>query len=555
MAHLFTLAVSVGGIDISSRLRDAVEVEIEEGAARLASITFRPAPGALMPVSYVGAAVTIDHQTRDAGGAILSTTRVFTGIIDVPEWDWATRTLSCTCTDNRHNRLQAMTTGQIDALTPGALFSEAVSGEGHAGMSYAEERLASIASSLDISAGGAFRLTASAAKATPDFTLGDAELKGIPRLESASRHDIVNKIIIQGKFRFKRLWQRRLALAWTMTHHDASNWAGYLLDPYTRPSRQTILQAIEGTGWVLTAPVSWTPPPPSGLYGGISWGIDEGLRAQEAVAFTATVTKNFGQDIEEVHDIEVIAPSSITKLGESISKSSLSLDTDYDDSEWGTDSAPHVAPPAGFTQYGTEAWFKEEDTQGAKNRATFAAALEVAVARARVRLLANHRRNFVHVSSRELRADIDVVHTVEILTSQLVAQGKVYKIVHRWQLGEGAATTTDITLALSRLDASGVSEDSYTPATPSAGKPQDPPNTPMAMSTHIGGKTASPPHDDTWMGWVTNYVTQQMGANVYPQQFRCPAPAIDGDWRELGGAAATDSIAVNIPEDLLSITN
>ncbi len=141
---IWDVVVSVDGADVSDRLTGRLRIEAEEGAARIAEFTLLPTGGQLALTDWVGAPAVID-VIQDG-----SAHRLFTGLVDHPRYDPATRQVTLICTDARQEKLDALDAASIEALTPGALWSPDVFDGDADGLRRAEDRLSTLPAVLDL---------------------------------------------------------------------------------------------------------------------------------------------------------------------------------------------------------------------------------------------------------------------------------------------------------------------------------------------------------------------------------------------------------------------
>jgi len=212
---LWTPVVLLGGVDVSARLTGAIRVEAEEGTARIAEFSTRPFSGIINLLDWVGQTVTIDYATTDSDGVILVQVRLFTGKVDVPNYDPNTRITRFECTDDLQNEIEGLTRTEIDDLTPGTLWHEALFEEDTDNFSYLQDRLSTIDRFVDKNANGLFNYTEWAAAVTPDFSFDVSNIVDQSlAIELASAGDVTNDICIEFSYRFERLRERLVYFKW-----------------------------------------------------------------------------------------------------------------------------------------------------------------------------------------------------------------------------------------------------------------------------------------------------------------------------------------------------
>ena len=86
-----------------------------------------------------------------------------------------------------------MSNSAIDAAIPSSYYSNAIFNAAETGWRRAQDRLSTLASALDLDPSGSLRLTAWAAKVTPDLSFTNAHiLDESPGLALASRTALIN---------------------------------------------------------------------------------------------------------------------------------------------------------------------------------------------------------------------------------------------------------------------------------------------------------------------------------------------------------------------------
>jgi hypothetical protein len=155
-AAVWSAVVTIAGVDVSARIVGDIRVEASEGAARIAELTIRPANGTGFAISdWSGKAITIDVVDM-ATGVATDSRRLFTGIIDTPTLDLNLRTIGLLATDNLQNQIEALSAQSIDTLVPGGYHSPVIFDPAARGWSRAQDRLATVPASLDLSAAERF---------------------------------------------------------------------------------------------------------------------------------------------------------------------------------------------------------------------------------------------------------------------------------------------------------------------------------------------------------------------------------------------------------------
>jgi len=569
----WTVAVTLGGTDVSARVTGSLSITAEEGAARIAEVRLSPAAGAIDPTAWVGAAVTIDYSLADSTGAALFTARRFTGRVDVPEYNPIDRTVLFRCTDGLQSLLEAADRTTIDALTPGALWTADLFDTDADGYRYASDRASTAPYALDLDTAGTWRWTAWAAKGTADFELGEGDILDQSLAVSlASARDIVNRVELSIGYRWERLYHRELKVGWFCSE----GLCDYLERSFELPTRDMAIRACDGTGWLLSS-ISFTPLPPSGTYscGGTDRILINSYYPDLIWGFDAKAVRRWTQTITETYALTLYAAASEARHGTIGAEAEESYQTDYDSASWeglGADNttAARLATPSvssypdGSTVgeaglYPAPSGATELDNgdyavdQAERSRADDL--IEAALAVQRTRILAAHRKNYVEAAV-PLNPCIDRHHTARIATTYLTATGKVHSVEDRLDLERGEATTT-IRIAVSRGGAGHGDATLAAPSPPAAPAPADPSggggfNT--DGDTYLGGIVGAPAYDEDWAGFTGNYAPLEPGAEVYPRRLTIDFPEVDAALRDEHQGSVSASYSISIPDDELTLS-
>lgn len=488
----------LNGVDVSARLRGMQSVEAEEGAARIASLQLLPPAGALDVLDYVGVPVVLDFVRRI--GAAEVPVRVFTGRVDTPTYDMATRTLALSCTDDMQNRVAAMSTADIDALIPGR-YSVAVQGEQTDNWDYAVARMTTVPGSLDCDANGGLRVTMWDGLPLYD-TLDDTSLLWPAQPpEFPQRTEIINRVEIDYAYRYARVRQRNTTVGFSATRADMDK-CGYVY-----PSFSEIYSAVSGAGWVITQSLHTNPPAtiPHSTGGVVRPRSD----ACDLAIFW--LTQRHGQSISEAYSITVEAPESVAQNGTLPHSLTGALEeTEFDYRAWETDYGMAPLMPAGG----------EQDYAPTATREASDYAIQTLLDQARVKILGSHRGATVS-NATPCNPRIDLDKRLAIDTAELQAEGKVRRVRHAFDLAGGSAIT-EFSLAIFGAGGAGI-------LTPDDLDPPEPP----AEETRSGSNswTSGIPSLTVAVHDSTPYSDSLMGLLVNPEQFYTVEDVPDG----LGG--------------------
>lgn len=548
--------VTLGGVDVSARLVGDIDVQAAEGESRVASFSLAPAAGTLILPDWTGQPVTIDIAAQATDGSPTDARRLFTGVVDVPDYDLAAHVVTFDCTDQRQEVIGNAPREWVDANVAG-YYSTAVSGEADDTLEYASARLASVPAALDLDAYQSPRVTLWALPEPAGLIFTESSiLDGSLRLQLASRADLRNEITTRFQYRIPRLRARVIECQFERT---ISQYTSQGLDI---PSRAMIEQALSGlSGWSQLGDVNFVAIDP-GTYESVGGGgsifttVSVTDAPNLALGFSASFYSRWVQSVTEDYAITVRAQASIEAIGSAREAlSGATLDAEFDDAAWLDDPATEpelTLPPVGDValDYGAA---------GATDRSAAQTAIETLIAQARVAALASHRGTRV-AASVAIRADIDLDKRIEIDTTSLRASGKVVRVSHRMSIEEGSATT-EFDLAVSGFNAVGLQPDDE-PAAPAAPVDPTPAPGPAALAAtidlYIGQTEDTLPYDEeTMIGFSTNAragISFDALAPAYPLAMSIGAPEIEAAVRDPITLDKSATFAVAIPQDTLEVT-
>lgn len=559
LARTLTPYLTVGGVDLSSRLSGPWSVTREEGRVGIAEISLRPQPGVFDVSDAIRSPVRFGYRIDGADPVIL-----FTGIVDEPAYDPHTRSLVYVCTDNLTRVVGAMPRAQIDALTPGAYWSPAAATQDADGWDYAQARMDTVPASLDLSIDGQPRMHAWEAAATPNFVFRDDPATGnfvdrTLRLSRASWREFVNEITLTVETRYQRRVQRDVAFNWSYT----PTFQGYLTDTSPVPTEDTVRAAAEQAGWAIKSE-SFERLPPSGVYFGIIWTHNPDNPPFWILEAHLTLARRWDETITERTTYTVRAPASVARFGaiKETDRITYSPDPPADTGAWlGRDLDQRASSGAiysggttgdldGFTAAPGGVSYRDDTDPAATT-----AAHMVGLTRAARRILEAHRQHTAEVTS-PLLPEIDTIHTAEVQATGLTYTGKVREVIHRGDtdIAAGPPTTT-IRIALSQCDgAASVTSTPLTPAAITVPAPDVLTGQPAlgGDNTHLGNRWYSPPEDPAWDGWISNYtIPEPAGATKYDERFVVDVGEYSREPVEVTASATFD---VDVPHDPLLTT-
>ena len=546
--------VTLGGVDVSERLTGDIEVEATEGEARVARFSLVPAPGPIVLPQWSGQPVTIDSAELADDGSALNPRRLFTGVVDVPDYDITTHVVTFECTDQLQEVIGNLPREWVDAHVGGE-YSPAVSGVPTGTQQYAAARLASVPAALDLDPYQQPRVTRWHSEDAPAriFTAADI-VDGSLRLQLASRADLRNEVSTGLDYRLPRLRGRVVEAQFERTINQ------YTSQGLDIPSRAMIEQALSSpSGWQRIGDINFVAVDP-GVYESVggSGVIFTSVSATDApnlaLGFAAAFASRWVQSVTEQYRLTVRAQASIDAIGYAReSLDSATLDAEFDDAAWldGNAGPALSLPPVGDVSldYGAAA---------ATDRAAAQQAVRALVEQGRVAILASHRTTRAGATLAHW-ADVDLGQRYEIDTAPLRASGKAARVVHRLNLEDGSALT-ELELAVSGCAAVGLQVDD--PVDPPAA-PADPTPAPVAAQLacecdlYVGQTMTSPPYDESVMfGFSTNAragATFDPLAPAYPLAFSVRFPEIEAAVRDPITLPQAAAYSVAIPQDTLEI--
>jgi len=563
LGKIWKAVIVLNGVDMSSRQTGLIEIEIEEDAARIANFQLLPFSGGIDPYDWIGVSVTIDYLTYDSTGAEQSNHRVFTGVVDEPIYNPATRFTSFECTDGQQEFFEQKTKAQIDDVT-GGYHSDVVFGETEDLWEYARQRLSTQPASFDFDAYRVGRLTDWQSKAVADLNFDASNIiHESLGLKLISRRDVVNTVNIKLGYRFGRKWQREIGGSW----HYPRPFYQYLSDQTTLPNRGMILGALD-SGWDIKS-IFFTKLPPSGQFTNTegsqtTWSITDELRDYLVFGVGFTLAKKWLQDVTEDYQIQVTADASIAKHGVIKADEFYALDEEVEEefekvsepatlsSSSSTDSSIETGKSFGYTEpdLGGVAVGDYDTIIDPADRASFDNAVQTAIAEARTHILKTHRANTVVIQDL-LSPTADTDKTASVSTSEVTAKGKIKRVSHRLDTESGEALST-IELSLYQPNSPGQVDDAI--AVPEqANTTPSIDTTGISLSTHIGGRTTKKYSED-WTGYIGNWTSARtFPSEWYPNEFRVDIPAIEDDARDAQTFVASSVINTAIPQDILTI--
>lgn len=567
-AQRWCLALTINGVDHSAYLTGTAERDWRANAATLLDVELAPTSGTIDPADYDGHTLRLEHIEYHSDRSEAWRRLVFEGQISNPTWSPDTGRLQLRASSDMQGKFDRMTREQIDAVLPGAVYSDLVYDAGHQGWEYAQDRLDTMQADLWPTLDGAF-VSVPWAVGGVDIEYGDSDvITGSDTVTRARRRDTLNLIYLNIDYRHARLRQRTLRISWQQPWTMCEQ----LRTPRTLCQRAQVESAANGgAGWQRIGTIDYIDLPAPQLIncieGQYAWG---GGNDSLCMGAAWTAVRRWSQTVTEQYRYQVRAAASITANGELPSTEAYGIYCDYDASDW-INAVGYSSQGAGFATLSGDAVDEElrlgdvvrdATDDAATGRAAFDHAQQVALASAVAEILRAHRSN--KVTWRSLyNPRLSPLMTVRRNGARLRATGRVERLRDRWVIAAGSAET-EITLTVSRAGALGVAEQNpvepvaTTPAIETTAIP-----TAIRLPTHVGGLTASAAYRDDWTGYITNYEYAASDPNpiagnpndpdttIYPNQFVVEYPPVEGEHLATVEQAVTHVIEVDVPNDEL----
>ncbi|MDX1816121.1 MAG: hypothetical protein R3180_00275 [Marinobacter sp.] len=504
----FAVYVSVAGIDYTDRLIGSVEVDAEEGAARVASFTVIARAGVFEPDTWINLPVIIDYEQDGVRY------RLFTGYVDLPELSLDDQSITVTCTDNLQGRFEGQERAAMEALFAGTgvRWSAALFGEYSDSQQFADDLLSTVPASADLDRNG-FMVFGDWYSGGFQFSFADADV--FPEsvaVEWGSRREIINRVNVKLDYTFQFFRERKQRFDWDYPRY----FTDYLEQNTSLPNNDMVRQAADGTGWDLLGNIRYTRLPPSGTYtlpggGESNWVVSEEIRQYVALGAHFTLRKRWVQDVKQSLAITVESTPNIERFDVLPDQVSAALDTSEDEDGFG-DFEREPAVPA--TALGSDTAWPTYDA------AQLQAAFDTCVAHAGVIILGSARQNSVSFKTL-LQPEIERHHFARLQSATVSAQGKCRSVHHVIDLAGGSATS-EIELAVFR----GETSTENIPALPGLTYTEATRPTETSLGTALqdnAGSVAVPPDD--FQGYVGNELPI-VNANPFDERFAIKTPDI-----------------------------
>ncbi|WP_425915916.1 hypothetical protein [Pseudomonas sp. GWSMS-1] len=542
ISFVWRVRLLVGGVDLTHLLTGLIDIDREEGAAGVAGFSLLLPPGPVVPPEWTGKPVELDYISRNRDG-VVTTARLYTGALEMPAWDSTTRILSCECSDQRQDRVEALTIEQINALIPGNWSADAFEPlEGRSRWEYAEELLSTVTASLDCSATGELRTTSWYAT-TPAFVFGPGTtLYKSVQIDLQPLGAISNTVEIEASYRYPRLYQHNVQFGWSHPQTGGSGgigafcaWRTWTTD---LPSADMVASEISGAGLTMIGrPGGTTLPPsmPNPCGDEVPWINTFG---DLFLSVTASGAQRWAQSITERYSITMTAGNLTTPV---ITRQAVSFEVeDSRADDW------QAATPVGNSSL--------EDLNDESRRVSF---LNCMLSQGKATLVSAHRGTTVSWKTKtDMALGVDLTHTLR-LDDTAKATGKCRRIQHNIDLAAGRANTT---LSIAVMRGGGVNDPLTVPAAPDTTLPPIPASG-GSLPTQLGGRLnnpisggAVPAYDDERLGFAGNWTAKDdLTAEDFPRRFKVRSVEIDALYRDELQRDVSATYRVAIPNDQLEL--
>ncbi|MGF6694752.1 hypothetical protein M2318_004841 [Metapseudomonas resinovorans] len=547
---LWAPRLMLNGVNMSHLLTGSIRIVREEGVRCLADFTLLLNAGTVNPSSYTGQSVEIYYRDRHLGS--WRETLRFKGKIVRPQFSLQSRLLTCECSDQLQEVVEAMDVAAIDAVA-GGLWSDDVfeDVEGRSRWDYAAERMSTQPASLQLSVEGQLQSTpwaaTNAAFLIPPGTVLDGSLDYVP----VELNDRTNVVEIEADYRFIRLRERHQPFAWR--HPDIAgdsidnSFCVWHTDTGDLPNKDTIYQATQDAGFeVILDGAFWLALPPNGIYctPPVSW---QNQYVDLLLGADWTGATRWAQRVTEQYRLRVEAPASVAQAGEVVGRERVAIETESDrESEF--QNAEFSAPEPDATEDALGDWVVDLREE---NRRADGIACHLGMATTAI--LAAHRGNrvpFQLPTSDTLGFRLE--HTLHvqdvILGTPVQCRAKVFSITDEWDLDSGAALTS-IVLAVSQ-GGGDVADPLVPPAAPASTPPGDTPAL-IILPSQFSGHLDSPAYDEELLGFSGNYANYNSSQDRFEVRLDLDAPEIPAEHRDEYAVTQQTTYRVPVPDDLV----
>lgn len=572
----FEPIITLGGQNVPhDQIIDTIDVTYTEDSSPTATFKLQLPAGTYNLYEYQAKSVTID--IRESSG----TTRIFTGHVDLPSINNITEQLTLNCVADRRELLTTIVAPFKDTI---GTYSTVIAGENNNVADEIEERLSTVAASLDFDGSNNWTLTSWTPKSTADFTLTDTDcFRRDPKIEIERRNQIVNRVKVDLSYSYIKSYHVDCNFNWIHPFKDTGI-CDFLLTFPDIPSKEMIEEAIEAAGWPVRYDlIGYSPLRETGVYNcsgtPIIWSTTQTqyqnfarldgsgnqvtdingnpLFTPVAVAvvdlndiYTMSAQWNaatrFNQSVTQKYSVFVQSATSQARYGVQEQAFSYSYsDPDSGESWEQYEKYTNDIPAGAVVTPGEPSFFLERKT----NKPDFNKLSISALAKAKKTILQGHRDTKISFQ-RDFWPAIKLRHTIELYSTKFInGKGKVYSYTHRIDVSDKADHETSVVLKTYRSTASETDSPIVAPTEPSDTLLS--PAYVINLQSHYGQEP-----NLNWNGHIGNkWVTTQIGTGsntfrtAYQEEFRVDTPEIPANYRDVRELTATQTYTINIPVD------
>lgn len=339
--------ITIGGIDVSSRLTGVIKISGAEDSARVASFSVIPLTVEELD-GYDGQTVTIDVTLWRPGQS--ATYRRFTGVVESVEFSPFSRVVDIACRDGYQERPKACTSAADverlfgDLATPCATLHPWNDAEPNPA-AYFSGLLGTMRGSCVIDSNGIWQAVPWAIGEPAETFGADQLFDDSLRVLRPDRVELPANIHARLNVRYARLHAVELPLTWT-TFPDSR----YITDGLPHLPKSLVQGALDGLeGWLVKGVPAMTSPTPgfhSVNIGGVvkEYLVPEADAPTFCDALTATVYRRWYQQVETAYTVS-LPMGGVSDRDETVS---ASLESTFDHGQW--EVAPSSETTVGLYQ-------------------------------------------------------------------------------------------------------------------------------------------------------------------------------------------------------------
>lgn len=516
--------VLLGGADVTAAITGRIEIDRPPEGDTTCTFVLHVGDDPVQPALLAGAPVVVNLLLGD------DVHRRFTGALEQPVLDPLARTLACTATTRLSDRVEAMEYADIDLLVGGVwsvdVFEER---EGRQRWEYAQERLQTRAASLVSDRWGQPLMAPWHAPAAYTFGAGTTLYESLD-IGLPSVSELVTRIELDVDYRYTRARQRLVNFSWT--HPDGRGESGFQQwrdDATELPDVDMVTQAVEAGGWYLSS-AQWFRLP---LTRPAEQWFNEFPDLLLGVDLTAGL--RWSQRCVEQYRLTLVPSTSMPEADPPvIARERVVLDTDTE-SSWDGSRPPTPAPLQ-------------------RNSVRLAAAMDCALRRARVQMLASWRSAIVtwQVPLPAALA-LERGQGVHLQDQGADVIGTVSSLAEVLDLETGEALLT-ISAAVTIGGIAGDISDPLTPPPVPSFAEELAPTVPATLPTQIGLRLSSPVYDPDQPGFAGNYSFGDAPPDQrFPRRFAVDFPEIPDSHRNEAAGTSARTYRVALPVERLEV--